>query len=391
MIYAIVLADMTASSIILPILPQLVEGSKNPQIILALGTALFLGIQVFTVLIFGKMSDFYGRKPIFLLSAVGTFFANTILLFQTPLSFLANRASDGLTNGAIGVVKSSITEISPSNKLQRNMGLAGSVFSIGFIVGPLLSGGLILLLNLEGKDAITPLIFLALSIAIINITLSLIFKETLIQTERARGSIYQIIQEKLNFRDAFGSLNRLQSTNEKAFKLILIQFFLTLSLGHYHYFIIFIGLGELKMNAKEISQFFIFMGIVNILTNYIFFTKLVNKVQPIKFIVIIAILSIITHIGYANIGSSKPLLYSILVFDCLTISLLPGIVDILLAEETKPNNRGEIFGYSQLFVSFADILTTVVFGLLSLFSFNLPFYWFAICLAPLTLTNRWLK
>ncbi|MDX2306173.1 MAG: MFS transporter [Microscillaceae bacterium] len=388
LIYAIVLVDMTAGSIIWPVLPQIVEDAPYPQLILALGTALFLGVQIFTAPLLGKLSDIHGRKPIFLLSAIGTFFANALLLFKTPLSFLANRTADGLTNGVYGVVKSSITDASTEDDLAKNMGLEGSVISIGFILGPLFSGGLILLLNLEGEAAIRPLILLSLLLSALNILLAFLFKETLTFKKQTSLSVKEVIKDELSLSKAIPSLKNLYHTNRIAFNVMLIQVFLTMSLGYYHYFITFIGLGELKMNAKEISQFFIYMGFINIVINYVFYTRFVDKINPMKFIPVVAVFGIITHIGYAFVGSSQMALYIVLTLDCLTVSLLPGLVDVLLSEQTEQDNRGEIFGYSQLFTSFANILTTSVFGLLSLISINFPFFWFAICLVPLIFVRR---
>ncbi|HEY0111076.1 MAG TPA: MFS transporter, partial [Fibrella sp.] len=79
-IYAIIFIDVVVGSIIGPVLPQFVRGHAQPQLWLALGTALFLGVQLISAPLLGKLSDGYGRKPIFRLSSVGTFIADCMLL-----------------------------------------------------------------------------------------------------------------------------------------------------------------------------------------------------------------------------------------------------------------------------------------------------------------------
>jgi len=65
-IYAIVLIDIAIGSVIWPILPELVKNGKNPAFLLSVGTAIFLGVQLFTAPLLGKLSDKYGRRPVFL-------------------------------------------------------------------------------------------------------------------------------------------------------------------------------------------------------------------------------------------------------------------------------------------------------------------------------------
>lgn len=80
LIYAIVLLDVIVGSASGPVLPQFVAGLPQPQLWLTLGTAVFLGVQVVSAPVLGALSDQLGRRPLVLVSAVGTLVANALLL-----------------------------------------------------------------------------------------------------------------------------------------------------------------------------------------------------------------------------------------------------------------------------------------------------------------------
>lgn len=392
LIYAIVLFDITIGSIIWPVLPELVRDEAHAPLWLALGTGLFLGLQLFTAPLLGKLSDRWGRKPIFVLSAIGTVVANTILLPCTAVAYIINRGSDGLTNGVYAAVRSSITDISSPEDLPRNMGIEGTIVSLGFISGPFISGILLFVLDLDGKAAILPLIILAVVLSCFNVLLSFLFRETH-QPEPVTADtppLKMVFRDQLNFRLLAKRLWGVKETQPRLFYLLILQFFSILGLGYYHYFLIYIGLGDLQMGPKAISVFFIYMGIITIVVNLFFFTKLAHRIRPAIWLRNLAIIGVLLNCAYALIGSSYELFYALLTVDVMTIGLLPGIMDGLVGKETNPNNRGEIFGMGQLLMSVANIITVGAFTVLSLISLEMPFFWFAFCFVPLFWSRQWL-
>ncbi|RZJ95320.1 MAG: MFS transporter, partial [Hymenobacter sp.] len=128
-------------------MPAFVRGLPQPQLWLAVGTGLFLGVQLLSAPLLGRLSDGYGRRPIFLLSALGTLLATALLLPVRAGVYFANRTADGLTNGLYAAARSAITDISPPEQLFRNLGLEGSLVSLGFVLGPLAAGLLLSLLH----------------------------------------------------------------------------------------------------------------------------------------------------------------------------------------------------------------------------------------------------
>jgi len=384
LIYAIILIDIVIGTAIWPILPELVKSDPNPAFLLSMGTAIFLGIQLFTAPLLGSLSDKYGRKPIFILSAFGTLFANLFLLFKNTSGYLLNRASDGMTNGVYSTIRASITDISSKENLAKNIGLEDTIVSVGFVIGPMLAGALILLLNVEGDAALMTLIVFGLILSVINIFLCYLFKETNLNLNKAKLNIVQRLNPFANFKYYFS----LRKSNIQLFRLLTLDAFLVLGIGYYHYFITFVSLGKLQMNAKDISFFFAYMGVINMFVSYFFYTKIVHKVNPSRFISAMSFVSFFVLLSYVFVEEAKWMIYAIITIDCMTISFVPSVLESLIGSQTNEYNRGKIFGIQQMIGSLASIVTALVFGFLSLISIELPFYWFALCLIPLMFTDK---
>src|SRR5258705_11635012 len=91
--------------------------------------------------ILGGLSDKYGRRPILLLSIIGTGIGFLILGFATTLwTLFAGRILDGITGGNISTAQAYIADITTKEDRARGMGLVGAAFGLGFIFGPAIGG-----------------------------------------------------------------------------------------------------------------------------------------------------------------------------------------------------------------------------------------------------------
>ena len=91
----------------------------------------------------GKLSDRYGRRPILLISVLGTGISNVLFGFATTLWLLfVARLLDGITGGNISVARAYIADVSTEQNRARNFGLIGAAFGVGLVVGPAFGGWL---------------------------------------------------------------------------------------------------------------------------------------------------------------------------------------------------------------------------------------------------------
>ncbi len=382
LIYAIIFVDVVVGSAIGPILPDFVKGLSYPQLWLSLGTALFLGVQLFAAPLLGKLSDGYGRRPVLIASAVGTFLADCLLLPVRAGFYLANRLSDGLTNGMYAAVRSAITDVSPKDQLFKNLGIEGAIVSLGFVIGPAVAGLLLTTFDVVPADQARYVVFLAVGLSALNVGLSLLLRETHegrtgVTTAELRGEL----RNALNVHTLWTRLKAKDADRRGLRQLVTMQLFLTLSTGYYFYFVPFASLSALQMDAREISYFFMYFGALSVGISYVFYTFLADRIDQRRWIIWLAALGVPVLAGYGLVGTSRVALYVIVTIDCLTLSLIQGLIEGLMAHLTTDEDRGEVFGINQALQGLASFTTTLVFGVLSLVDLRLPFAWFAVCLA----------
>ena len=382
LLYAIILLDVVVGAALGPVLPEFVRGLPEPQLWLSVGTGVFLGVQLFSAPLLGRLSDGYGRRPIFILSAVGTLVANALLLPVRAGLYFVNRVSDGLTNGMYATARSAITDMSPPERLFRNLGIEGAIISLGFVLGPMAAGVLLTVLRVPAGQQAGYVVALAVTLAAVNVLLSLWLPETHRQRNGVRGAELRTeLGQAINPLTLWARLQAKEATNPGVRRIVLTQVALTLSLGYYFYFVPFVSLGELRLDAREISYLFMYFGGLSIVLNYVFYTYFADRLNQRRAIVWLAMLGAPVLLGYGLAGTSKTVFYVFVTLDCFTLSLIQGLLEGRLARRTTEDDRGEIFGLNQAVQSLASFGTAVVFGALSVLDLRLPWAWFALCLA----------
>ena len=109
----------------------------------------FAAAQFLATPALGLVSDRIGRRPVLILSVLGSGLAYVVFGFAHALWLLfAARIVDGLTGGNISAAQAYIADVTPPSARAKNMGLIGAAFGLGFIFGPAL-GGLLARISLE--------------------------------------------------------------------------------------------------------------------------------------------------------------------------------------------------------------------------------------------------
>jgi len=142
-IFLIVLADILGLTIILPLLPFYAEKlGASPTAVGRLGSA-FAWCQLLSGPFLGRWSDRTGRKPLLILSQLGTFASRLLLAGAGSLwvVYLA-RIIDGLTAGNLVLAQAYISDITEPENRTRSFAVIGISFGIGFLLGPAISGAL---------------------------------------------------------------------------------------------------------------------------------------------------------------------------------------------------------------------------------------------------------
>ncbi|XP_068631870.1 major facilitator superfamily domain-containing protein 10 [Battus philenor] len=220
-IFMSLLLDLLAFTMILPLLPTLLdyynkEEGKGTSLYASLlyavqgfqkltgaperfASVLFGGalgsmysfLQFLTSPIVGSLSDAYGRKPMLLLCLTGIAISHALWSCASTFSmFVLARFIGGLSKANVSLSMAVVTDASDEKTRARGMALVGLAFSIGFIVGPM-AGAWFAKANdvYFGMWGQRPALY-ALSLSVANIILVLLFvPETLPKDKRAPLSI----------------------------------------------------------------------------------------------------------------------------------------------------------------------------------------------------------
>jgi DHA1 family tetracycline resistance protein-like MFS transporter len=279
-------------------------------------------------------------------------------------------------------VRSAITDISPKDQLFRNLGIEGAIISLGFVIGPAASGLLLTTFDVVEGDQAKTVAFMAVLLSSVNILLSWLLKETHANPPGVETAVLKTeLVQALNVHTLWARLVDKDRQHPGLRQLVLMQLALTLGIGYYNYMIAFISLGELHLDAKGISYFFMFFGALSIVISYVFYARIADHINQVRAIFWFALLGVPTLLAYGLVGTSVVALYVVVAIDCVTLSLIQGLIEGLMAQRTTDDDRGEVFGINQAMQGFASFVTTLVFGLLSLVDLRLPYLWFGLCMA----------
>jgi DHA1 family tetracycline resistance protein-like MFS transporter len=142
-IFTTVFIDLVGFGIVIPVLPFYAEGTAfnaTPRTV-GLLFASYSIMQLIFSPILGGLSDKYGRRPVLLLSIIGTGFGFLILGFAKTVAMLfLGRIIDGITGGNISTAQAYIADITTPDNRAKGMGLIGAAFGLGFIFGPAIGG-----------------------------------------------------------------------------------------------------------------------------------------------------------------------------------------------------------------------------------------------------------
>ena len=184
LIFLTLFIDMLGFGIVIPVLPLYAEGTiKASPAQLAWIVGIYSLLQLVCAPLFGKWSDRIGRKPVLVVSILGTAVGFVVLGAATTVWMLIlGRIIDGASGGNISTAMACIADVTTKENRSRNMGLVGAAFGLGFMLGPAIGGVLSKQFNLA-----TPFYFAA-GLALLNALLVwLRLPETLTAESRARA------------------------------------------------------------------------------------------------------------------------------------------------------------------------------------------------------------
>ncbi len=140
-IFITIFLDLLGVGILIPVIPTIVRQFAPGGFVVGLLTLSYSAAQFLAAPALGAISDRTGRRPVLLISLVGSAVGYVIFGAAHSLTFLfVGRILDGITGGNISTAQAYLADVSRPADRSKNFGLVGVAFSLGFIIGPALGG-----------------------------------------------------------------------------------------------------------------------------------------------------------------------------------------------------------------------------------------------------------
>jgi DHA1 family tetracycline resistance protein-like MFS transporter len=250
-IFSVVLVDLLGLTIIIPLLPLYAATFRaNPLTIGLLGAA-YPAMQFIAAPILGRLSDRYGRKPVLVISQVGTLIGFLLLGFANGLSLLfLSRLIDGFSGGNTSTAQAMIADSTSERTRTQGLGLIGAAFGLGFIVGPIIAFAS---LSLSGENYRIPA-FIAAGLSALSIVLSIVWlRETHHPAERSGQGASAAFTPGATLRWLAAPQIGL---------LLALMFAQQFAFGGFEQFLPLFDLSRLGLNGSGNAAVFVFVGVI---------------------------------------------------------------------------------------------------------------------------------
>lgn len=140
-IWSTVALDMVGFGMVVPILGRYADRYGASGFEVGLLFSMFSIAQFFFAPVLGRLSDRIGRKPVIVISLLGTAVGSFLTGAAGALWLLyVARFIDGASGASVSVAQSAITDIASPEDRPRLLGMLGAAFGVGFVFGPAIGG-----------------------------------------------------------------------------------------------------------------------------------------------------------------------------------------------------------------------------------------------------------
>ncbi len=319
--------------------------------------AMFSICQFLSTPIIGRLSDKYGRRPMLLISIIGTALSFFTMAFAPNALFLfIARALDGLTAGNIPVAFAVISDSTKPEERPKAFGIIGAAFSFGFVFGPAVAALTV------GFGQSFPFIIAGIITVIAVILTALYLPETNTHMgEVKHGKLFD-----------FAKLWHTLFDPQVGFTfLISLIFFLAFSCAIIYGFQPF-TINILKITPAQNALLFTMFGVIGLISQT-FLVQRFSRFLGMKKAFTTSIL--FTAFSFVIMFLSHSLL--VFVFASIILALFNNIVQTLiptiLSQEADAKSQGSVMGLNASYQSVGMIFGPILGGIIASIAIPLPF------------------
>lgn len=356
-IWTTVAIDLVGFGIVAPLLPLYAKRFGASGLVTGMLFAVFSLAQFICAPMLGRLSDRIGRKPVIIMSLVGTAIGSLVtgLAGSLPLLFVG-RIIDGASGASVSVAQGAVTDIASPARRAPLLGMLGAAFGVGFVIGPAIGG-------LASLGSTRLPFFVAAGIAAINALVALRrLPETRGPTERS--SVHFASTPRRGALIRFAIIGFLSIAAFGAFESLFSRF----------------GAVRFRLTAGSVSAVFVGVGLWLVVVQGGLVGKVSNRLGSRRSLQVgLGILAV--GLGLLSITTTWVLLVVSLMLLGLGQGLAGPNLTALVADAVPNHTRGEALGFQQSASSAARVLGPLAAGWLFDRSVGLPYVFGAILVA----------
>ncbi|MEP7104195.1 MAG: MFS transporter [Candidatus Dojkabacteria bacterium] len=319
--------------------------------------AIYSVCQFISTPVIGRLSDKYGRRPMLILSIIGTAISFFIMAFAPSAIFLfLARALDGITAGNIPVAMAVVSDSTKPEERAKAFGMIGSAFNFGFVFGPAIA-------------ALTVGIWEPLPFVIAGVITVIAAVLTYFYLPETNAYIGTTKNERLfDFPKMWRTLFDKELGTTFVITLIFyLAFACAIIFGFQPY-----TLNILKLDASGNAALFTLFGVVGLIAQN-FFVARFSKSLGMKKAFSVSIL--FTSLAFVIMGFSGIL--PIFIISAIILALFNSVVQTLIptiiSQEADEESQGSIMGLSASYQSIGMIFGPILGGAVATIAVPAPF------------------
>lgn len=344
-------------AIILPLLPFYSERMGASALVVGLLVASYAACQLVAGPILGQISDRVGRKPVLLVSQVGTLIGFLILAkAQVLWVVFLSRIIDGATAGNLSLAQAYIADVTRPSERSKSFAIIGIAFGVGFLIGPAISG----FLSTYGYS--TPVYAAALlSFSSILCTYFLLPARPPVPEPEEGDAPPMPAGKRLGMLDMGGYLTYFR---RPVLRIYLFQFFLfAFSFSTYVSGFALFAQRRFNFGPREVGYLFAWGGFLGIILQGGLIGRLVKRFGERKLV--------FSGFAFAAAGCAAVgftfdwrVLYAVSVITSYGMGVLRPAVTSLVTQNAGREEQGVVLGLTQSLTSISQIAAPILAGAL---------------------------
>lgn len=353
-VFLIVLVDVFGMTLVIPLLAIYAETFHATPLQATMLVSVFAACQLVSGPVIGHMSDRVGRKPMLIISQIGTFIGFIVMARAHALWMLyVARILDGATAGNLSLAQAYISDHTEPSQRAKSFGLIGIAFGVGFFIGPSLTG------YLSATYSLTTPIYLA---AVMSAT-SVLCTATLLKGGRQSEHAFDDREKALHWK-TYAKYFARPGLRER---LLQFLFFIT----SFSFFISGFALFAERrftyhgrpFGPREIGYVFGYVGLLGIILQGGLIGRLVKRFGE-NMLVAAGFIALV--IGYFGLGIATSFVMLMITGTLAAFGngvIRPALTS-LITQQAGRQEQGVVLGITQSLMSMASVVSPIIGGLL---------------------------